>query len=230
MLGWALSSMDRKTVAYTAPFLTFMLFIGLSELADWAHLLPGGMAAKYIFFPLQTAVCAGVLAHFWGEYRLRMPRKAWLAVLIAVLVFALWVSPQAVFHRPARLDGFDPAVFAAQPGLYWGELAMRFLRLVVVVPALEEIFWRGFLMRFLINKEFEAVPFGTCTPMANAVVALGFMFEHSMPDWPAGLLAGLLYNAVACRTRSLSSCILAHAITNVLLGGYIMMTRQWGFW
>jgi CAAX prenyl protease-like protein len=171
-----------------------------------------------------------VLAWFWRDYRLRMPGTAWLAVGIGALVFALWVSPQAVFHQPARLDGFNPGVFAGRPVLYWGEVALRFLRLALVVPALEEIFWRGFLLRYLINEEFEAVPFGTYARLANGLVAIGFMLEHSMPDWPAALATGLLYNWIAYRTRSLSSCILAHAITNALLGVYIMMTRQWGFW
>jgi CAAX prenyl protease-like protein len=207
-----------------------MLFTALAGLLDSAHILPGGVAAKYLLFPFQTVVCAGVLAWFWREYRLRLPRKAWLAALVAVLVFANWVSPQALFHQAPRLQGFDPGLFAGRPALYWAELALRFLRLVAVVPALEEIFWRGLLLRYLINEEFDAVPFGTYTRLSNAVVAIGFMLEHSTPDWPAALATGVLYNFVAYRTRSLSSCILAHAITNALLGVYIMMTRQWGFW
>jgi len=192
--------------------------------------MPFGFAARYTLFPLQTVVCAGVLAYFWRQYRVRMPAKAWIAAAIGTLVFALWVSPQVVFHQAPRLDGFDPGTFAGKTGLYWGEVVMRFARLVVVVPALEEIFWRGWLLRFVINEEFEAVPFGTCTWRANGIVAVGFMLEHSMADWPAALATGLLYNLVAYRTRSLSSCILAHALTNGLLGAYIMVTHQWGFW
>jgi CAAX prenyl protease-like protein len=207
-----------------------MLFTGVVELLDRMHIQPGGVEARYAIFPLQTLVCAGVLAYFWRDYRLRMPQKAWLTAGIAVLVAALWVTPQAVFHAAARTDGFNPGIFAGRPGSYWVDLVMRFLRLVVVAPALEEIFWRGFLLRFVINEEFEAVPFGTYGRLANALVVAGFMLEHSMPDWPAALAAGILYNVVAYRTRSLSSCILAHAITNALLGGYIMMTHQWGFW
>ena len=56
------------------------------------------------------------------------------------------------------------------------------------------------------------------------------MLEHQPADYPAALLTGALFNWIAIRTRSLSSCILAHAITNLLLGFYIMATRQWGFW
>jgi CAAX prenyl protease-like protein len=221
---------SANTVAYAAPFVTFMIFTGLCGLLEWAHIRPGGVAGMYVMYPLQTVAGAGVVGWYWRVYRLRAPRKGWLAAAVGVVVFALWVSPQAVFHHAARLDGFDPGVFAGRPGLYWAGVVARFARLVVVVPALEEIFWRGLLLRFLINEEFEAVPFGTYARMANAVVAIGFMLEHSYADWPAALVTGLAYNFVAYRTKSLSSCILTHAVTNALLGAYIMHTGQWGFW
>jgi hypothetical protein len=222
--------MSTKTVAYIAPFFSFMLFLGLSQALDMAGLRPAGLPAMYLIFPFQTVACAGVLAYFWRNYTMGAPRKPWLAAAIGLLAFVLWVSPQMVFHQAPRLVGFDPGVLSSRPALYWGELAIRFLRLVIVVPLLEEIFWRGFLLRYFINEEFDAVPFGAYGRTANAVVALAFMFEHGRPDWPAALATGLLYNAVAFRTRSLSSCVLAHTLTNALLGAFIMVTRQRGFW
>jgi CAAX prenyl protease-like protein len=207
-----------------------MILSGLCGLLDSARILPGGFAAMYLLYPVQTVTCALILAWFWRHYRLHLPHLAWLAIAIGILIFALWVSPQATFHQPPRMEGFDPRVFAGHPPLYWGTLVFRFARLVLVVPALEEVFWRGFLLRYLINEEFDAVPFGTYAVWANAIVALGFMLEHSTPDWPAALVTGFAYNFVAYRTRSLSSCILVHAVTNALLGLYIMHTRQWGFW
>lgn len=86
------------------------------------------------------------------------------------------------------------------------------------------------MLRYLIAEHFENVPFGTFTPLSFTVVALVFCFSHSMPDWPAALLTGALYNFVAYRTRSLASCVLAHAITNLALGLWIVSTKQWGFW
>lgn len=207
-----------------------MLFIGLAQVLDSARPLPAGLPAMYLVFPIQTVVCAALLAFFWRQYPLAAPRKAWLAAAIGLLAFALWISPQAIFHQPPRLPGFNPQVFAGHPALYWPELVTRFLRLVIIVPLLEEIFWRGFLLRYLINEDFDIVPFGSYSHTSNALVTIGFMFEHSRPDWPAALATGLLYNAVAFRTRSLTSCVLAHALTNTLLGAFIMTTAQWGFW
>jgi len=207
-----------------------MLFTGLSGWLDGMHVLVGGFAARYTLYPLQTVVCAGVILMYWGEYHLARPRAAWLAVAIGVLAYAIWVAPQVVFHDVPRLDGFDPDLFARNRAIYCAVLGMRFVRLILVVPVLEELFWRGFLLRYLVNERFETVPFGTYARMANIVVAVGFMFEHAAADYPAALATGLLYNLVAFRTRSLSSCIVAHAVTNALLGVYILMTRQWGFW
>jgi hypothetical protein len=220
--------MGSKIGAYTGPFIVFMLFIGLAGMLDSAHIAPWGLEAKYVAFPLQTVVCGVLLAAYWRQYKLGAPRKAWVAIAVGAVVFGLWVAPQLVF--PPRLGGFNPDIFSKQPALYWTELVIRVLRLVIVVPLLEEIFWRGFLLRYLINDEFQAVPFGSYAPRANLIVAVAFMLEHSVPDWPAALVAGFLYNLVAYRTKSLSSCVLAHGVTNALLGGYIIMTRQWGFW
>ena len=98
------------------------------------------------------------------------------------------------------------------------------------MPLVEEIFWRGFFLRFLIAEKFETVSFGAFSWVSFAVVTLAFGFSHSMADWPAALVTGALYNLVAYRTKSLSSCVLAHGLTNLALGLWIVGTKQWGFW
>ena len=86
------------------------------------------------------------------------------------------------------------------------------------------------MLRYFINEKFYAVPVGAFSWLSFAVVTVGFGFAHSRADWIAALITGALYNCVAYRTKSLTSCILAHAVTNLLLGLWIMKTRQWGFW
>jgi CAAX prenyl protease-like protein len=100
----------------------------------------------------------------------------------------------------------------------------------VVVPLVEEIFWRGFLLRYFINEEFYAVPIGAFSWLSFGVVTAGFALAHSPADWIAALITGALYNWVAYRTKSLASCVLAHSVTNLFLGLWIMKTGQWGFW
>ncbi|HMG06155.1 MAG TPA: CAAX prenyl protease-related protein, partial [Chthoniobacterales bacterium] len=127
-------------------------------------------------------------------------------------------------------DGFNPEILSGQPASYRITIVFRFLRLVVVVPLVEEIFWRGFLLRYFINEKFYAVPVGTFSWVSFAIVTAGFGFAHARADWIPALIAGALYNCVAYRTKSLLSCVLAHAVTNLLLGLWIMKTGQWGFW
>ncbi len=211
---------------YCAPFVLFLLLIGLTDLLKWL----GVSNSQYWVFPLQTLVCGGLVLFFWRQYRLALPRQLLFTVAAALLVLGIWVSPQALFGRPPRLDGFDPTVFPPGSFSYWATLGFRFLRLAVVVPFVEEIFWRGFLLRYLIKEDFESVPFGTFTWFSFSFVTVCFMLEHQQADFPAAFVTGILYNGIAIRTRSLSSCILAHALTNLLLGFYILATRQWGFW
>lgn len=219
-------SSRRSLWAFTAPFALFILLQAVPGL------LKGWIAApEQWVYPLQTVVCAAALAWYWREY----PQKGTAAnlafgALVGVAVLAVWISPQAVFHAAPRVGpGFNPEPLRGT-GWYLASVGARLVRLAVVVPLLEEIFWRGFLLRYLVRENFVAVPFGTYTHVSFWGVTLGFMLEHQMADWPAALVAGALYNLVAVRTRSLPACVLAHGVTNLLLGGYIMQTKQWGFW
>lgn len=220
--------------AFCFPFLAFMLLLplvgALQKLGRPEFFLA---EPKYWIFPLQTVLCAGLLAAFWRRYPLHWPKRggewAW-SLGIAILVLGIWISPQAVFGKAPRLEGFDPNVFPPGSPLYWASLAFRFARLVVVVPLLEEIFWRGFLLRYLIREDFESLPMGSASRFSFAAVTLCFALAHWGPDFWAALATGALYNLIAVRTRSLAACVIAHAVTNLLLGVYIMATGQWGFW
>jgi CAAX prenyl protease-like protein len=156
---------------------------------------------------------------------------------IAVLVLILWIAPQELLGFPPRTEGFDPEIFSGNQALFLTMVGVRFVRLVIVVPLLEEIFWRGFLLRDLVQPRFTEVPLGTFTWRSFFIVAGAFGLAHwGKETWPPGpdfipaLITGALYNLVAYRTKSLTSCVIAHAMTNLLLGIYIMRTGQWGFW
>jgi CAAX prenyl protease-like protein len=210
-----------------------LLFLALLALNSLLKKIGGQFwlnSAEYWVYPLQTVLCGALLFWFRREYEWRRFVRAGFAMAVAVVVLVLWISPQAFFGFPPRIDGFNPGVFSDQPLLYWSSVGMRFLRLVLVVPLVEEIFWRGFLLRYLIAEDFERVAFGTFSWLSFLVVTGLFMLSHSMADWPAAVLTGALFNLVAYRTKSLSSCVLTHALANLLLGLWIMKTHQWGFW
>jgi CAAX prenyl protease-like protein len=220
----------RQIIAHVLPMFVFLALLALSQLLSAS----GGRFllrhAEFWIYPAQTVLCGVLLVWFRRCYEFHRLKNVAFTLLIALAVFAIWIAPQQFFGFEPRKLGFDPTVFGNNSGTFWLSVAFRFLRLVVVVPVMEEIFWRSFLLRFVIDERFEQVPFGKFSWLSFAIVTVVFTFSHSRPDWLAAFVAGALYNAVAYRTRSLSSCILAHALTNLVLGFWIMQTRQWGFW
>lgn len=219
--------------AYVAPFVLFMAGLALVEAV---RSLGGGSGnlllskPEYWVYPLQTLVCGAALVFFWRRYDFGSRGGLIVAVGAGLIALGIWLLPQALPGAGARTAGFDPTVFSDNPALYWLTVVARFARLVVVVPLVEEIFWRGFLLRYLIREDFEKVPLGTYRATSFFGVAGLFMLVHSMADWPAAFLTGLIYNGILVRTKSLTACVVAHAVTNLGLGIYIMTTRQWGFW
>ena len=219
--------------AYLAPFLGFLAVALLGEIVGrlfQGHTFWMAAEPRYWVLPLQTLFAGALLWRYWRSYSLRRPAGVGFATLIGAVALVLWIAPQEWLGAPARLDGFHPEFFGADGWPYWLNVSARFVRLVIVVPLVEEIFWRGFLLRYLIDDDFMDVPIGAFSWKSFGIVTAGFCLEHSFADWPAAILTGALFNLVAYRTRSLSACVLTHAVTNLILGIYVMRSGQWGFW
>jgi hypothetical protein len=108
-------------------------------------------------------------------------------------------------------------------------LVLRTARAALLVPVIEELFWRGWLPRWLQDTRFDRVPLGRYTPFAFWATALLFGAEHG-PYWEVGLLCGVAYNWWMRRTRSLGDLVLAHAVTNAALSAYVILGERWHFW
>jgi uncharacterized protein len=163
--------------------------------------------------------------------------KPFLSILIGIAVFVIWVAPDFLvpsWHHFILFDngimghpaGNTPPASKSDPIF----LAFRIAISVIAVPILEELFWRGWMIRWVINPhQFESLPLGAYTPVAFWAVALLFASEHGS-FWDVGLAAGIIYNWWIMRTRSLWDCILAHAVTNGMLAAYVIGAGQWQYW
>jgi CAAX prenyl protease-like protein len=239
-------SASPSAKAYLGPFAVFMALLALGEIVS--HFGDGLSAwwvadPMYWVFPLQTVICGALLAWWWRQYEFSskrgFPRRLlnlFLGIAVGVVALLVWVAPQELFGADRRVGGFDLWYFGGGSAFKWN-LLFRMVRLVIVVPLLEEIFWRGFLLRHLIRDPFDTVPFGAFTWPSFAWVTLFFGFAHwGDRMWPPGqdfwtaIITSVLYNFLAVFTRSLGACVVAHAVTNLLLGFYIFKTQQWGFW
>ncbi|WP_395737830.1 CAAX prenyl protease-related protein [Prosthecobacter sp.] len=240
-----------STAAYLLPLLLFQVLGAVAGLFRVKNPeLPWYVRApEHWVYPMQTVVCAMVLLWFRKHYTLRPWRGLGLAFVLGVAGIAVWVAPALLReflvqqgHEPAawwkwlglaeRTDGFDPMI--AKDSALWFSLdvGMRFARMVLVVPFVEELFWRGFLMRFLLTEDgqFERVPFGTHTWKVFWIVTAAVMFIHNPEDYAGAFVWGALVYFVAVRTKSLGACVFMHAVGNLALGLYVMKTQQWGFW
>ena len=198
--------------------------------------IPYGM---YIFYPLKTLLVAALLYYYRKSYSEIVFKFSWLALIVGIITFVVWVVPEQWYGQvtlgswkfnPFKLgfSEFNPYLF----GKNWIAYLLIVFRLtgaVLVVPIMEELFWRSFAIRWLINdKDFTQVQIGTFTWFSCSVIVLGFGFEHHR--WVVGILAGILYHALLYYKKDLFHCILAHAVTNLLLGIYVLVTAQWTFW
>ncbi len=97
------------------------------------------------------------------------------------------------------------------------------------MPILEELFWRGWLPRWIVNNDWQKVPLGTYNVAAFVATAVLFASEHG-PFWEVGLLCGLIYNWWMWKTKSLGDLILVHAVTNAALAAFVLVTKQYAYW
>ncbi|MGH9593548.1 MAG: CAAX prenyl protease-related protein, partial [Bryobacteraceae bacterium] len=186
--------------------------------------------------PFRVAALTAAL-WFFSRRAIRLKARFLLpSALAGVAVFLVWVAPDAIFPHYRDHWLLQNAVtgtlhFSIPPRMLSNPwvLAFRTIRAVALVPVVEELFWRGWLMRWLISQDFERVPLGSYAPLSFWVTAILFACEHG-PYWDVGLVAGIVYNWWCLRTRSLGDCILAHAVTNAALAGYVIATHRWEYW
>ncbi len=189
------------------------------------------------WYPIAYAVRVAIVAALAWWYRetwkdLRpLPSLAnlVLAIITGGLVILLWIGLDG--HYPSlpflsQRAAFDPSRLTVSSR--WWFIMVRMLGLVVLVPLIEELFWRSFLIRWLIDQNFRRVPIGRVTPVTAVVSAALFATAH--PEWLPALLTGLLWAWLLWQTKSLSACVASHVVANLALGIYVIVTGEWKYW
>ena len=245
---------EDRTLAYVVPFAAFMIFNLIYQFVGDAMLWEHDRAPWYrhwpdqLFYPIQTVACLGVLAFFWKHYEFQWSRKIWVGALAGFIGIGFWLLPTTLYDwlgmtgKPdgffekltglaPRREGFDPGVFE-NPAAYWTSLILRMVRAVIVVALVEEIFWRGFLMRFLLDMDgdYWKVPFGKPAKISFVVVTLVFVLAHAPIDYAGAIVYGSLTYAVAVYTKSLLACVVMHGVANATMGVYALYFGKLGLW
>jgi CAAX prenyl protease-like protein len=218
---------QSASLPYIAPFAVFMGLIALRsvyslpDLAD--QILRVTVVSLVLIFVARPVI------------DLRAPRWP-VSLLIGAAVFLIWIAPDLAFPGYRHHLLFENRILGAPtPGLSVASqtrpavLALRAVRAVILVPIVEELFWRAWLMRWIIAPDFEKIPLGKYTAMSFWAVALLFASEHGS-YWDVGLVTGVIYNAWMVKSKSLGDLILTHAVTNACLSAYVIAAGKWEYW
>lgn len=213
------------------PFATFISFIVLESVAgEW--LRSKGLDTRWLYGA--RAVVVGILLlvlwqhytelHIFSDITIR---QLLIATGTGIIVFILWINLDHSWATVGESTGFDPTLPQGE-GLDWTLVFLRLLGLAIIVPVMEELFWRSYLLRRIDSRNFLHHDPRKAGFYAIAISTVLFASEHH--QWFAGLIAGLAYTLVYMHGRNLWLPIISHAVTNAALGWWILVTDQWQFW
>ncbi|HLJ10278.1 MAG TPA: exosortase E/protease, VPEID-CTERM system [Planctomycetaceae bacterium] len=208
-----------NTPAYLVPFL---VTVGTTMIA--AAFQPAGFDRLY---GLKVLAAGLALWHFRGIYRKLEWSWSWPAVVAGIFVFALWVGIDLATGR-SRASTLPDDLSELSTGWAAAWLVLRVVGSTLTVPLVEELAFRGYLMRRMASAEFEDVKFERCT--WAAVIASSALFGLMHGRWLAGTLAGVVYALVARRRGKLCDAVLAHAVTNAAIAAAVLWQRAWWLW
>lgn len=179
-------------------------------------------------YPLRFVSAAVAIWSFRAELRKLNWRFGWIAPLTGAAVSLLWIVPVWWMQNPSPTPlGVSLAALSAPARLAW--IALRIAAAAITVPIAEELAFRGFLARRLIDREFERVPFSALTPVAIGVSSLVFGLLHDQ-HWIAGVVAGLVYSLVLKWRGRFGDAVVAHATSNLLLAAWVLLRGDFTLW
>jgi len=211
--------MDKQALPLVAPFFLFMAFLAVEGFFPDQH---------YLLYPIKTVAVGAVIVWYWRRLPDLRPSQPVVSVLIGIIAVVLWIGLDPfLVHYDQPLIGRNPFQLYSATGA-WILFGFRVLGITLCVPVMEELFWRGFLMRWLIREDFTKVPLGTYRPFSFFGTTVLFASVHGA-EWPLAVIVGLIYGAWFVRTKNLGNIMTAHGMTNLLLALYCLVRNDWHF-
>jgi CAAX prenyl protease-like protein len=220
--------LDRVSLPRIAPFFAYLFFIFVGDMLGRMGFTAGQLRYLYLVKIATVLVILIVYRKHYVElaWQALPVRTIVTAVATGLLALVLWVNLNAGWMTIGASAGFDPR--GPTGAIDWTLVVVRIAGAALVVPVMEELFWRSFLMRWMEAPDFLKVPPGDVKCKSFVVTVILFGLEHNL--WLAGIVAGAAYSVLYMRSRTLWSPVLAHGVTNGLLGVWIIATGQWTYW
>lgn len=204
------------------PFAVFMAFV-MMESAFTEHV--------FLIYIVKTIVVGLILLHFRSKYSEINKSISFndicIAVILGIIVFILWINMTWDFAILGSPRSNNPYKLLSKEAFYIA-IFFRIFGSAIVVPVMEELFWRSFVIRWIDNHNFTLIPIGTFSITSFITTVLLFGSEHSL--WLAGIIAGIFYNLLLYYRKSIFLCIISHSVTNFILGIYVLYSGRWMFW
>lgn len=236
-------------IAFIAPFILFFAIPSLmtyeqtvvNDLAEAeTMILPARYTAMIAARVVAMAIAIGV---FWRYYVRSFPvRFDHWGIITGLIGGVLWIGICHLNIESSLLQllGFTSDALGARDGINPFEtypdandrmtfLAFRFALLVVTVPIAEELFLRGFFMRMMDSVEWEKLSLadiGTSGLVAGTLYGMG---THPS-EFVAAAAWFSLVTLLMVQTNKFWNCVVAHAVTNLMLGIYVITTGTWSLW
>ena len=216
----------------TARVAPFIIFVGLTSAQGWF-----GPASAYWLYLIKTLLGLWMLIELRPLLSEMRWALSWEAVVVGITIFAVWVGisrgwalEDSFRHMPVKPASFwdPPAQFGINSPLAWLFIATRILGSTFVVPPLEELFYRSFFYRYIEKVDFLSVPLNRFLPIPFLVTSVIFGLVHD--QWVAGIICGAAFQWLVIRKNRLGDAMTAHAITNFLLGVWVVWRGAWQFW
>lgn len=214
--------------ARVAPFFIFLIITAAGGMmgGDW----------KFWLYAVKVVVGAWMIFEMRAFVKEMRWAFSWEAVVVGILIFAIWVGidpyvpRNTLFFDDTKDSVWNPFErFGDGSAMAWALIVIRIIGMTLVVPPLEEVFYRSFAYRYSVRTDFEAMPLNRFHPTSFIVISLVFGLVHF--QWLAGIICGMAYQALVLRKNRLGDAMTAHAITNFLLGVYVVWKQgeAWKF-
>ena len=171
-----------------------------------------------LVYAIKSVIVFALIVYFWKSYKIKFKLDV-ISIIAGVVIFFIWVGMENLYPKLYDIE-FRPATDTM--------LLFKLFGFILAAPLIEEIFTRGFLIRFIANNNFEKVPMGKFTLPSFIITVLFFGFSHNR--WLVGIIAGILLNFLYYRNKSVFSAIIAHLTANLLLAIYIVYNGLWHLW